>query len=148
MRLVVSTVMGPPPAGHSQWSTWTAARAVGLGHTAVHEILRANDLNPLLQRTFKISRDPEFIAKVEDIVGLYLASPKSAFVVAWTRKRRFRRSNEPHRMLPLRAGKIQTRTQDDRRHGIVDLYAALELRTGRVVGDCRETHTARDFSHF
>jgi len=148
VRLVVSKVMGPPPAGHSQWSTRTLAREVGLGHTAVHDILRANDLKPHLHRTFKISRDPEFSEKVEDIVGLYLAPPRKAFVVCMDEKTQVQALERTQRMLPLRAGKIQTRTHDYRRHGVVDLYAALELRTGKVVGECRESHTARDFLSF
>lgn len=148
VRQVIATVMGPPPAGHSQWSTRTLAKAVGLGHTAVHDILRANDLKPHLQRTFKISRDPEFIEKVRDIVGLYLAPPRRAFVVCLDEKTQVQALERTQRMLPLRAGRIQTRTHDYRRHGVVDLYAALELRTGKVVGDLRESHTAKDFLSF
>jgi transposase len=148
VRLVISKVMGPPPTGHSHWSTRTLAKEVGLGHTAVHEILRANDLKPHLQRTFKISRDPEFIEKVQDIVGLYLAPPRRAFVVCMDEKTQVQALERTQRMLPLRSGTVQTRTHDYRRHGVVDLYAALELRTGKVVGDCRESHTARDFLSF
>jgi transposase len=148
VRLVVSKVMGPPPPGHAQWSTRTLAKEVGLGHTAVHDILRANDLKPHLQRTFKISRDPQFVEKVEDIVGLYLAPPRRAFVICMDEKTQVQALERTQRMLPLRSGKIQTRTHDYRRHGVVDLYAALELRTGKVVGDCRESHTARDFLSF
>jgi transposase len=148
VRLVIATVMGPPPTGHSHWSTRTLAKVVGLGHTAVHDILRANDLRPHLQRTFKISRDPEFIEKVQDIVGLYLAPPRRAFVVCMDEKTQVQALERTQRMLPLRAGKIESRTHDYRRHGVVDLYAALELRTGKVVGDCRESHTARDFLSF
>jgi transposase len=148
VRIVIAKVMGPPPPGHSQWSTRTLAKEVGLGHTTVHEILRANDLKPHLQRTFKVSRDPEFIEKVEDIVGLYLAPPRRAFVVCMDEKTQVQALERTQRMLPLRFGKIQTRTHDYRRHGVVDLYAALELRTGKVIGDCRESHTARDFLSF
>ena len=70
VQKVVATVMGPPPAGHSHWSTRELAKHVRLGRTAVHEILRANDLKPHLQRTFKVSKDPKFIEKVRDVVGL------------------------------------------------------------------------------
>jgi transposase len=148
VRLVISKVMEPPPTGHSHWSTRTLAKAVGLGHTTVHEILRANDLKPHLQRTFKVSRDPEFIEKVQDIVGLYLSPPRRAFVVCMDEKTQVQALERTQRMLPLRSGRVETRTHDYRRHGVVDLYAALELRTGKVVGDCRESHTARDFLSF
>jgi transposase len=148
VRLVIQKVMGPPPLGTSHWSTRMLAREVGLGHTAVHDILRANDLKPHLQGTFKISRDPQFIEKVEDIVGLYLAPPRRAFVLCMDEKTQVQALERTQRMLPLRSGNVETRTHDYRRHGVVDLYAALELRTGKVVGECRESHTAKDFLSF
>lgn len=148
VREIVTTVMSPPPAGHSHWSTRELARRVGVGHTAVHEILRANDLKPHLQRTFKLSRDPSFADKVKDIVGLYLNPPRKAVVLCVDEKTQVQALERTQRMLPLRSGKIETRTHDYRRHGVVDLYAALEVRTGHVVGACRDSHTAADFLSF
>src|ERR1700759_3405655 len=87
-----------------------AARADGLGDTAVHEILRANDLKPHLQRTFKISRDPEFIEKVEDIVGLYLAPPRRAFVVCMDEKTQVPR-NSPWSTSPARSCRTTRRSR-------------------------------------
>jgi transposase len=115
VRLVVSKVMGPPPPGYSQWSTRTLAKEVGLGHTAVHDILRANDLKPHLQRTFKISRDPEFVEKVEDIVGLYLTPPRRAFVICMMRRRKSKRWNERNAccLCDLARSRLVLTTTDD-----------------------------------
>lgn len=148
VRKVVATVMSPPPSGYSHWSTRQLGRRVGLGRTTVHEILRANDLKPHLQRTFKISKDPRFSEKVQDVVGLYLNPPEHAVVVSMDEKTQVQALDRTQPMLPLRPGLVERRTHDYRRNGVVDLYAALEVATGRVVGDCRDSHTARDFLTF
>ena len=145
---VIGMVMSFPPAGHSHWSTRELARRVGLGHTAVHDILRENDLKPHQQRTFKVSKDPEFVAKVRDIVGLYLNPPEKAVVVSMDEKTQVQALERTQPMLPLRPGQVERRTHDYRRNGVIDLYAALEVASGRVVGECRESHTARDFLAF
>ena len=148
VRQVVATVMSPPPAGHSHWSTRVLARRVGLGATVVHKILRANDLKPHLSRTFKVSRDPEFSEKVRDIVGLYLNPPEKAVVISMDEKTQVQALERTQPMLPLRPGQVERRTHDYRRNGVLDLYAALEIASGRVVGSCRPTHTGRDFLAF
>lgn len=148
VRQVVVTVMGPPPAGHSHWSTRVLARRVGLGPTVVHKILRANDLKPHLSRTFKVSRDPQFAEKVRDIVGLYLNPPQNAVVVSLDEKTQIQALERTQPILPLRPGLPEGRTHDYRRNGVVDLYAALEIASGRVVGKCRDSHTAKDFLSF
>ncbi len=148
VRKVVTTVMSPPPAGHSHWSTRELARRVGLGRTSVHEILRANDLKPHLRRTFKVSKDPHFGEKVQDVVGLYLNPPQNAAVVSMDEKTQVQALDRTQPMLPLRPGQVERGTHDYRRNGVVDLYAALEVKTGRVVGDCRDSHTGQDFLSF
>jgi transposase len=148
VQKVIGMVMSFPPAGHSHWSTRELARRVGLGHTAVHEILRQNDLKPHQQRTFKISKDPEFVAKVRDIVGLYLNPPEKAVVVSMDEKTQVQALERTQPMLPLRPGQVERRTHDYRRNGVLDLYAALEIASGRVVGECRDSHTGRDFLSF
>lgn len=148
VRKVVTTVMSPPPAGHSHWSTRELARRVGLGRTSVHEILRANDLKPHLRRTFKVSKDPHFGEKVQDVVGLYLNPPQNAAVISMDEKTQVQALDRTQPMLPLRPGQVERGTHDYRRNGVVDLYAALEVKTGRVVGDCRDSHTGQDFLSF
>jgi len=148
VRRVVATVMSPPPAGYSHWSTRQLARHVGLGHTAVHKILRANDLKPHQQRTFKVSKDPRFVERVRDVAGLYMNPPESAIVISLDEKTQVQALDRTQPMLPLRPGDAERRTHDYRRNGVVDLYAALEVATGRVVGECRDSHTAVDFLSF
>lgn len=148
VQKVVATVMGPPPSGHSHWSTRELGRRVRLGRTTVHEILRANDLKPHLHRTFKVSKDPDFIEKVQDVVGLYLNPPAKAVVISMDEKTQVQALDRTQRMLPLRPGQVERHTHDYRRNGVVDLYAALEVATGRVVGDCRDSHNGQDFLTF
>ena len=148
VREVVTTVMSPPPAGHSHWSTRLLAGAVGLGKTAVFEILRANDLKPHLQRTFKVSKDPAFAEKVRDVVGLYLNPPDNAVVISLDEKTQVQALDRTQPMLPLKPGQVERRTHDYTRHGVVDLYAALEIATGKVVGRCKDSHTGQDFLSF
>lgn len=148
VREVVATVMKPPPAGHSHWSTRLLAGEVGLGKTVIHKILRANDLKPHLQRTFKVSKDPRFSEKVRDVVGLYLNPPENAVVVSMDEKTQVQALDRTQPMLPLRFGKVERRTHDYRRNGVVDLYAALEVVTGKVVGRCKDSHTGQDFLSF
>lgn len=148
VRRIVATVMSPPPPGYSHWSTRVLARRVGLGATVVHKILRANDLKPHLHRTFKISRDPRFAEKVSDIVGLYLNPPEKAVVVCLDEKTQVQALERTQPMLPLRPGQVERHTHDYRRNGVLDLYAALEIASGHVLADCRESHTGRDFLAF
>lgn len=148
VREVVATVMTPPPAGYSHWSVRQLAKRVGLGHTAVHAILRDNDLKPHLQRTFKVSKDPRFAEKVQDVVGLYLNPPQNAVVVSMDEKTQVQALDRTQPMLPLRPGQVEGRTYDYKRNGVVDLYAALEVATGRVVGACTGSHTGQDFLAF
>jgi transposase len=148
VREVVATVMTPPPAGYSHWSVRQLGKRVGLGRTAVHAILRDNDLKPHLQRTFKVSKDARFAEKVKDVVGLYLNPPQNAVVVSMDEKTQVQALDRTQPTLPLRPGQIEGRTYDYKRNGVVDLYAALEVATGRVVGRCTESHTGADFLAF
>lgn len=148
VRRVVTLVMNPPPPGFSHWSTRLVGRQTGLSNVTVHKILRENDLKPHLLRTFKISKDPNFEQKALDVVGLYLDPPDNAIVLCVDEKTQVQALERTQPMLPLRPGKERRRTHDYRRHGVVDLYAALEIATGDVVAQCRESHTAQDFLAF
>ena len=148
VREVVAAAVGPPPPGHSHWSTRELARRFSLGHSTVHKILRANDLKPHLQRTFKISKDPKFSEKVRDVVGLYLNPPDKAIVLCLDEKTQVQALDRTQPMLPLKPGQIERRTHDYTRNGVIDLYAALDVATGRVVGSCSDNHTAQDFLSF
>jgi transposase len=148
VRQVVETVMGPPPAGHSHSSTRVLARRVGLGPTVVYKIFRANDLKPHFSRTLKVSRDPQVAEKVRDIVGLYLNPPEKVVVISIDEKTQVQALERTQPMLPLGPGQVERHTHDYRKNGVLDLYAALEITSGRVVGFCRPTHTGRDLLSF
>ena len=140
--------MSPPPAGRSRWTTRLLAKAVGLTSGCVSDVLRRNDLKPHHVRTYKVSRDPAFVAKVRDVVGLYLHPPEHAVVLSVDEKTSIQALERTQPPLPLRTGRAARHTHDYKRHGVVDLYAALEVATGQVTHRLSATHTAVDFLAF
>jgi transposase len=145
---VVELAMSPPPAGRSRWTTRLLGKAVGLTSGCVSDLLRRNDLKPHLTRTYKVSRDPAFVAKVRDVVGLYLHPPEHAVVLSVDEKTSIQALERTQRPLPLRSGRATRHTHDYKRHGVVDLYAALEVATGQVTHRLSTRHTAADFLAF
>jgi len=95
-----------------------------------------------------VSKDPRFTEKVRDVVGLYLNPPENAVVVSLDEKTQVQALDRTQPMLPLRPGQVERRTHDYKRNGVVDLYAALEVATGKVVGRCKDSHTGQDFLSF
>lgn len=145
---LVELAMSPPPAGRSRWTTRLLAQVVGLTSGCVSDVLRRNGLKPHLSRTYKVSRDPEFVAKVHDVVGLYLNPPEHAVVLSVGEKTSIQALERTQLPLPLRTGRASRHTHDYKRHGVVDLYAALEIATGKVTHRLAESHTAKDFLSF
>jgi transposase len=145
---LVELAMSPPPAGRSRWSTRLLATEVGLTSGCVSDVLRRNGLKPHHVRTYKVSRDPDFVAKVRDIVGLYLDPPEHAVVLSIDEKTSIQALERTQRPLPLRSGRATRHTHDYKRHGVVDLYAALEVATGEVTHRLSARHTAADFLTF
>jgi len=145
---IVSLVMSPPPAGYGRWSTRQIGARVNLTSATVAKVLRANDLKPHLARTFKVSKDPNFAAKVRDVVGLYLKPPQNAVVLSVDEKTQIQALERTQLMLPLRPGKVKRFTHDYERHGVLDLYAALNVVTGEVSHQCTDRHTAKEFLGF
>ena len=145
---IVQLAMSPPPAGRSRWTTRLLAREVGLTNGCVSDILRANGLKPHLVRTYKVSRDPNFVAKVKDVVGLYLNPPEHAVVLSVDEKTSIQALQRSQPPLPLRTGRAVRHTHDYKRHGVVDLYAALEVATGKVTHALTDSHTGADFLTF
>ena len=145
---ILQLALSPPPAGRSRWTTRLLAKETGLTSGCVSDILRRHGLKPHLARTYKVSRDPKFAAKVKDVVGLYLNPPDSAIVLSVDEKTSIQALERTQLPLPLRAGRARRHTHDYRRHGVVDLYAALEVATGRVTHKLTESHTAADFLSF
>src|SRR5919205_136253 len=144
----VTTTLEATPADATHWSTRSLARATGLSQTAVCRIWRAFALKPHRTETFKLSTDPLFVEKVRDIVGLYLSPPDRALVLCVDEKPQIQAVERTAPVLPMRPGQPERRTHDYRRHGTLDLFAALDARTGAVIGRCRPRHRAQEFRAF
>jgi transposase len=145
---IVNTALSPPPAGRARWTTRLLARDIGVVSSTVSKVLRANGLKPHLVRTYKVSRDPEFAAKVRDVVGLYLNPPDNAIVLSLDEKTSIQALSRTQLPLPLRTGRAMRHTHDYKRHGVLDLYAALNVVTGQVDHAVTSSHTANDFLGF
>ena len=124
------------------------ARRSGLSHNTVSRIWRAFALQPHRTETFKLSADPLFIEKVRDIVGLYLNPPDRALVLCVDEKSQIQALDRTRPLLPLRPGQAERRTHDYVRHGTTSLFAALDARTGQVIGQCHRRHRALEFRKF
>lgn len=124
------------------------ARAAGLSQSTVSRIWRAFALQPHRSETFKLSQDPLFVEKVRDIVGLYLNPPDRALVLCVDEKSQIQALERTQPLLPLRPGQAERRTHDYRRHGTASLFAALDFKSGRVIGECHRRHRAIEFRKF
>jgi len=145
---IVQLAMSPPPPGRIRWTTRLLAKEVALTSGCVSDILRKNELKPHLVRTYKVSRDPEFAVKVEDVVGLYLNPPSHAVVLSVDEKTSIQALERTQLPLPLRTGRAVRHTHDYKRHGVIDLFAALEVATGKVTHSLSDSHTGADFLAF
>src|ERR1700741_395513 len=133
-----------PPHGSSR----SMARASGLSVSTVQRIWRAFGLQPHRLETFKLSTDPDFVAKVRDIVGLYVAPPERAIVLCVDEKSQIQALDRSQPMFPMRPGQAERRSHDYKRHGTTSLFAALDIATGRVIGKCYGRHRAAEFRKF
>jgi transposase len=148
VRRVVSmtTRQKPPQATH--WSTRTMAAAVGISEASVRRIWRSHGLKPHRVESFKISNDPEFAEKLEDIVGLYLNPPEHALVLCVDEKSQIQALDRTQPGLPLKPGRSQTMTHDYKRNGTATLFAALNAANGEVYGLCQERHRHQEWLKF
>jgi transposase len=124
------------------------AKKVGLSHVSIHRIWRAFSLAPHRSETFKLSKDPLFIDKVRDIVGLYLAPPDRALVLCVDEKSQIQALDRTAPLLPMRPGQIERRTHDYVRHGTTSLFAALDAKTGKIIGQMQHRHRSEEFRKF
>ena len=145
---IVALTLKPPAPGVTHWSTRELARKVGVSHGMVHRLWRAHALKPHRVSTFKFTTDPAAEDKIYDVVGLYLNPPTNAVVVSLDEKTQIQALSRTQPLLPLRPGLPARQTHDYRRNGLTSLYAALEIRSGRVVGECAPQHTGADFLRF
>lgn len=146
-RVIVST-LEETPRDATHWSTRSMAAHCGLSSASVSRIWRAFGLQPHRSETFKLSRDPLFVEKVRDIVGLYLSPPERAVVLCVDEKSQIQALNRSEPILPMRPGLAERRSHDYRRHGTTSLFAALNTATGEVMGQCYRRHRSVEFKKF
>jgi transposase len=146
-RLITLT-LETQPENATHWSTRAMAQRVGMSQTMVSRIWRAFGLQPHRAETFKLSSDPAFIDKVRDVVGLYMSPPDRALVLCVDEKPQIQAVERTAPVLPMRPGQVERHTHDYRRHGTTDLFAALDVKTGAVIGACKERHRAVEFRAF
>jgi transposase len=127
---------------------FTRTEGAKISHNFVADVWRECGLQPWRQSTFKLSKDPQFEEKLTDIVGLYLNPPSGAVVLSLDEKTQVQALDRTQPALPLDFGKTAKRTHDYVRHGITDLFAALNVETGHITATCRPEHKAPDFLHF
>jgi len=136
----------PPDATH--WSLRSMAAASGVSRSSVHTIWRAFNLQPHRAETFKLSKDPNFVEKVRDIVGLYMSPPENAVVLCVDEKSQMQALDRTQPLLPMRPHTPERRTHDYHRHGTSSLFAALMVKTGVVIGECHRRHRHQEFIRF
>ena len=148
IEAVVVRTLESVPADATHWSSRGMAKASGVSTSTVQRIWRAFGLQPHRAETFKLSTDPDFVGKVRDIVGLYMAPPANALVLCVDEKSQIQALDRSQPLLPMRPGQVERRTHDYTRHGTTSLFAALDVATGRVVGKCYPRHRATEFRRF
>lgn len=145
---VITKTLEETPRGATHWSTRSMAKATGMTQTAISRIWRAFALQPHRVQGFKLSKDPLFVEKVRDIVGLYMNPPDRAMVLCVDEKSQIQALNRSQPMLPMRPGQAERRTHDYKRYGTTSLFAALDTRTGTVIGQCHRRHRSLEFKKF
>jgi len=145
---VLTVTLESMPSNATHWSTRLLARRCGMSQSVVSRIWRAFAWQPHRSEPFKLSRDPLFIEKVRDLVGLYLNPPERALVLGVDEKAQIQALDRTQPLLPMRPGQIERRTHDYQRHGTTSLFAALEMASGRVIGECHRRHRAIEFRQF
>jgi transposase len=145
---VIVKTLETTPRDATHWSTRSMAREVGLTQSAVHRIWKAFGLQPHRRETFKLSKDPLFVAKVKDVVGLYLDPPERAVVLCVDEKSQIQALDRTAPILPMLPGTPERATHDYKRSGTSSLYAALDIATGKVIGALHSRHRAIEFKKF
>ena len=148
IEAVIITTLESVPKNATHWSSRGMAKDSGLSVSSVQRIWRAFGLQPHRMETFKLSTDPDFVAKVRDVVGLYVSPPQHAVVLCVDEKSQIQALDRSQPMLPMRPGQPARRSHDYTRHGTTSLFAALDIATGKVIGKCYPRHRAAEFRKF
>lgn len=145
---VIHRTLHSTPLNATQWSTRTMAAVTGLSKATIQRIWKQHGLQPHRQETFKLSRDPDFLAKLQDVAGLYLDPPEKAIVFSVDEKSQIQALDRTQPGLPMKKGRAGTMTHDYKRYGTTTLFAALNVATGEVVGECYDRHRHDEFLGF
>ena len=145
---LVAATLQSKPKGMTHWSCRTMAQAQGVSKNTVNRLWQLHNLKPHLSRTFKLSRDPQFVEKLTDVVGLYLNPPQQALVLCVDEKSQIQALDRTQPGLPLKKGRCGTLTHDYKRNGTTTLFAALSVLEGKVVGQCQARHRHQEFLKF
>jgi len=145
---IVKTTTQTPPRAATHWSLRTLAQHLGTNPTLVHRVWKAHGLKPHLVRTFKLSKDPQFLEKLDDVVGLYLNPPEHALVLSVDEKCQIQALDRTQPGLPLKKGRCGTMTHDYKRHGTTTLFAALNVAEGKVISTCLPRHRHTEWLKF
>ena len=145
---IVEATLHTKPAGSTHWSTRTLAEAQGVSKNTIHRVWQEHQFKPHLAKSFKLSRDPKFLEKLTDVVGIYLTPPQNAVVLCVDEKSQIQALDRTQPGPPLKAGRCGTFTHDYKRHGTTTLFAALQVVEGRVIGQCYPRHRHQEFLKF
>src|SRR3989441_3480097 len=145
---IIEATLQTKPKGMTHWSCRLMADAQGVSKNTVNRLWQLHNVKPHLERTFKLSRDPKFLEKLSDVVGLYLNPPQKAVVLCVDEKSQIQALDRTQPGLPLKKGRCGTRTHDYKRNGTTTLFAALSLLDGKVIGQCVPRHRHQEFLKF
>src|SRR5881394_713493 len=148
IQAIIYTTLQSKPQGRSPWSCRSLAKRMGVSKSTVNNIWRSHQLKPHRVKSFKLSRDPHFLEKLTDVVGLYLNPPEQAIVLCVDEKSQIQALDRTQPGLPMKKGRCGTMTHDYKRNGTTTLFAALEVAQGKVIGQCMPRHRHREFLRF
>ena len=146
-KIIRATLHDRPP-GQTHWSCRTMAEAQGVSRNTINRLWQLHNLKPHLQETFKLSRDPKFLEKLTDVVGLYINPPQKAVVMCVDEKSQIQALDRTQPGLPLKKGRCGTYTHDYKRNGTTTLFAALNMLNGKVIGQCQSRHRHQEWLKF
>src|SRR5215468_3255659 len=148
VKAVINATLQSKPKGQTHWSCRLMAAQEGMSKSTISNLWRRHNIKPHRTKTFKLSRDPKFLEKLTDVVGLYMNPPDKAVVLCVDEKSQIQALNRTQPGLPLKKGRCGTMTHDYKRHGTTTLFAALDVLGGKVIGDCYKRHRHQEFLRF
>ncbi len=148
IKEVIDATLQSKPKASTHWSCRTLAEAQGISKSTINNIWQSHNIKPHRTKTFKLSRDPKFLEKMTDVIGLYLNPPDNAIVLCVDEKSQIQALDRTQPGLPIKKGRCGTMTHDYKRNGTTTLFAALDVLHGKVIGDCYKRHRHQEFVKF